>query len=406
MTSLDQRPVVSEGLVNRVKNILLQPKLEWERIDVEPATVKGLFTGYACILAAIGPICLLIGMTVFGVGWAFFSYHPPLAASLLRAILSYALSLVGTYVLALIIDALAPSFDGTKNQIQAFKVAVYSSTAAWVAGVFSLIPALALLGAICSIYSLYLLFLGLPRLMKAPEQKAVGYTVVTVVAAVVVWILIAWITAGVAMNAGGLGVMSVANNGAPAGVVSVGGTRVDLNKLNAATQQMQVAANQMQAAANGQPAPQGAVQAVPTDTLKGFLPTGLGNGYTRTELSAQSGAAGGVGGSSAEGVYTRGDSRITLTVTDMAAMGALATLGGAFGVQSEKETPDGYEKVHMVNGAMTEESWDKASKSGKYGVVVASRFMVQAEGSGADMADLKGAVGAVGVDRLAGLAKG
>ena len=403
MTSLEQGPI-SRGLVDRVKAILLSPQTEWERIDAEPATVKGLFTGYACILAAIGPICAVIGLTVFGLGWAFFSYHPPIVSTVLREILQYVMLLVGTFATALIIDALAPSFDGQKNQVQAAKVAVYASTPAWVAGVFNIIPPLGALAAIVGgLYGLYLLYLGLPKLMKAPQEKAVGYTVVTIIVAIVVWVVVGWVVTLVSLGAGGAAMMSMARTGAPAGVVTVGNTRVDLGKLQAATNQMQAVTNQMQAsAANGKTT----MPAVPIDTLKGFLPATLPSGYARTELSGESGGVGGIQASNAEGVYTKGDARITLKVSDMAAAGALASLGGAFGVQSDRETADGYEKVHTVNGALTSESWDNASKSGKYGVMVANRFMVEAEGSGAAMADLKGAVGAIGVDRLAGLAKG
>jgi len=92
-------------------------------------------------------------------------------------------------VLALIIDALAPTFNGQRSQIQALKVAAYSSTAAWVAGIFALIPGLRILG-ILGLYSLYLLYLGLPVLMKSPREKAVGYTVVVILAAIVLFMVI------------------------------------------------------------------------------------------------------------------------------------------------------------------------------------------------------------------------
>jgi hypothetical protein len=88
-----------------------------------------------------------------------------------------------------VIDKLAPTFNGVSNQIQAFKVAAYSLTAAWIAGIFSLIPALSIL-SILGVYSLYLLYLGLPVLMKSPPEKALGYTVVVILCAIVLSILI------------------------------------------------------------------------------------------------------------------------------------------------------------------------------------------------------------------------
>lgn len=186
------QPGAPASLIDRVKNILVTPKTEWPRIDAEPASIAGIYTGYVLILAAIGPIAMLIGQQVFGYSALGVSWKPPIGYSVTWAVLTYVLSLVSIYVLALIIDALAPSFGGAKDQVKAFKVAAYSWTAAWLAGIFQIIPMLAILG-IVGLYSLYLLFLGLPVLMKAPQDKAVGYTVVAVVAAIVLWIVVGFV---------------------------------------------------------------------------------------------------------------------------------------------------------------------------------------------------------------------
>ena len=178
------------GLVDRVKSILLSPKTEWEVIDAEPATVADLYKGYIIPLAAIGPIAQAIGSSVFGYTLPFLgTYRTPIVSAITGAIVTYVLTLVGVYVLSLIIDALAPTFNGTKNQIQALKVAAYSSTASWIAGIFALIPGLRFFG-ILGLYSLYLLYLGLPVLMKSPSEKALGYTVVVIIAAIVLFMAI------------------------------------------------------------------------------------------------------------------------------------------------------------------------------------------------------------------------
>jgi hypothetical protein len=177
------------NLVARVKAILLSPKTEWGVIDAEQATVGSLYTGYIIPLAAIPALASFIGLGVIGIG----GYRLGMGPALTMAVTSYVLALVGTFVLALIVDALAPTFGGQKNQIQALKVAAYSCTAFWAAGIFSLIPALGVL-RILGLYSLYLLFLGLPRLMKAPQEKAAGYTVVVILCAIVVFAVLGWIT--------------------------------------------------------------------------------------------------------------------------------------------------------------------------------------------------------------------
>jgi Yip1 domain len=178
------------NLIQRVQRILLSPRTEWEVIDAEPTTPAQLYTGYIMPLAAIGPIAQIIGYSVFGVTIPFVgTYRPPIGSTIVSAIVGYVLMLAGTYVLALIIDGLAPTFNGQRSQIQALKVAAYSSTASWVAGIFALIPGLRLL-AILGLYSLYLLYLGLPVVMKAPREKAMGYTVVVILAGIVIFFTI------------------------------------------------------------------------------------------------------------------------------------------------------------------------------------------------------------------------
>ena len=66
--------------------------------------------------------------------------------------------------MALIIDGLAPTFSGQKNQENAMKLAVYSMTPAWLAGVFALIPGLGFLRLLALLYSVYVFWLGLPIL--------------------------------------------------------------------------------------------------------------------------------------------------------------------------------------------------------------------------------------------------
>jgi hypothetical protein len=184
------------ALMDRAKNIVLQPKQEWPVIDAEQTSVGALYTGYIIPLAAIGPIARLIGFSVIGFHYPFVggTYRTPFAWGVKSAVIGYVLALIGTFVLALIIDALAPTFGGQKNQIQALKVAAYSSTAAWLAGIFVIIPALAILGLL-GLYSLYLLYLGLPVLMKAPQDKAMGYTVVVIIVAIVLYLIIGVIVA-------------------------------------------------------------------------------------------------------------------------------------------------------------------------------------------------------------------
>ena len=188
------------NLVDRVKNILLTPKTEWPVIEAEQTDVKTLYLGYIMILAAIPAIAsviasMFVGSMVgavagrtglgMGIGGGFAIGH---------AIAVYVITLIVIFVVAFIVDALAPTFGGQKNQINALKLVAYSATAGWVASIFSIIPVLGwIVAMVGSLYGIYLLYLGLPVLMKCPEDKAVVYLIVIVVVYIVLSWLLGWL---------------------------------------------------------------------------------------------------------------------------------------------------------------------------------------------------------------------
>jgi hypothetical protein len=69
------------------------------------------------------------------------------------------------------------------------KVSAYAPTAAWLAGVFNIIPALSFL-SILGLYSLYLLYTGIVALMKPASNNALIYTIAVIVCAIIVWVVI------------------------------------------------------------------------------------------------------------------------------------------------------------------------------------------------------------------------
>ncbi|MET3181147.1 UNVERIFIED_ORG: hypothetical protein ABIC43_004316 [Variovorax guangxiensis] len=198
------------NLVERVQAILLKPKATWPEIDSEPADAASLYKNYVMILALIPAVASFIGLSLIGIGAFGVSFRVPLASGLANMIVGYVLSLVMVFVLALIIDAMAPTFEGTKSQIGALKLSAYASTAAFVGGVFSLLPSLSVLGALAALYGVYLLYTGLPVLMKCPPDKAVAYTAVVVVCAIVGGVVIAWVLALLTPSPMRLGVVSAA----------------------------------------------------------------------------------------------------------------------------------------------------------------------------------------------------
>ncbi len=175
------------NLITRAKAILVTPKTEWAVIDVEPLKIPELLIGYVLPLAAIGPIARFIGWSVLGFG----GFRMSIGWGVSQAIVSFVLAVVGVFVLAWVMNVLAPSFGSTPDMSQAIKLSAYSMTAAWVAGILYVVPALFILGAIGGLYSLYLCYIGLPVLMKTPADKVVVYIIVIFVVTIVIYWIIA-----------------------------------------------------------------------------------------------------------------------------------------------------------------------------------------------------------------------
>ena len=134
------------NLIQRVKDILLTPKTIWPQIDQEPTDVKFLYTNYIIFLAAIPAVASFIGMSLFGISiFGGVSFRVPVLSGLTQMIVGYVLSLGLMFLLALLVDALAPTFGGAKNQISALKLVAYGMTASFVGGIFGLLPALSIL---------------------------------------------------------------------------------------------------------------------------------------------------------------------------------------------------------------------------------------------------------------------
>jgi hypothetical protein len=193
------------NIVDRAKNICLTPVTEWPVIAEEQTPTGSLMTGYVLPLAAIGSVAGFIGSSLIGYSLPFVGYYrAPITLGLSSAVVALVMAVVSVFILSFIVNALAPTFGGQKDSAQALKVVVYSLTPAWIAGVLRILPVLGLLGVLASLYGVYLLYLGLPRLMKSPEDKAVGYTVVAVICAFVVSLVLGAITA-VVVGAGAMG---------------------------------------------------------------------------------------------------------------------------------------------------------------------------------------------------------
>jgi Yip1 domain len=404
-------------LMARVKAILMTPKTEWPVIAAEPATVPDLYKNYIAILAAIPAVAGFIKGSLIGYGMFGVHYRTPVGAGITAAVVGYVLSLALVYVMALIVDALAPTFGGQKSQIQALKAVGYAYTASWVASIGQIVPGLGWLILIAGgIYSIYLLYLGLTPTMQSPPEKAGGYTAVSIIIAVVLGWIVALIIGGI-IGTGAM--MSGAINGS--GLSSTGSEiTIDkdssLGKLDAWSKKMEAAGKQMETAqksgdADAQAKALGAVmgatlgggsqvEALGPDLLKPFVPETLG-GLKRTEFSAERNGALGMQISEAHATYSDGAHRnLRLEVTDMGTAKGLMAMAGWAAIDSSKETDHGYDKTYKQDGRLVHEEWDSQDKRGEFGIVLGERFSVKVSGTADSINDLKAAVASV---NLAGL---
>jgi len=381
---------IPASLVNRAKGIILKPVEEWPKIAAETDSQGEILRNYVLPLAAIGPIASLIGGQIFGYGALFVSYRPSIVSSLVTALLSFVLTIVGVFVLAAIADWLAPKFEGQSNKANAFKLVAYGGTAAWLAGIFSLVPMLAVFGLL-GLYSIYLFYTGAGPMMAVPEAKRIAYTVVTFLAAAVLYWIVAlvvgMVVAAVGLGAAGIGTLTGASEDEL--TVSIPG----VGSVN--TSEIEEAAERAEKIQSGE------IKPVETETLKAMLPDTIG-AYSRTGFSTM---ALGAAGSGVEGTYQSNGESFSLKVQDMLALSGLAGIGSAMGIEQEKEDANGYEKIGTVDGQWREERWNKSSGSGTYAVMIGNRFRVEADGTVPDIEVLKAAVASVDAGDLENLAE-
>ena len=172
--------------IDRIKKIILSPKTEWPVIETEPTTTAQLYRGYVIPLVAFSALMSFVRLSIVGIGF----WRMPVLTGLAYALVSFAFGLLGLYVFVWLIDMLAPAFSGQRDHRQAVKTAAYAFTPAAIGAVFVLLGALGRpLHLAAAIWGIYLLYLGLPVLMRSPREKAAGYTAAVIVCAILLFVV-------------------------------------------------------------------------------------------------------------------------------------------------------------------------------------------------------------------------
>lgn len=396
----------------RVKNILLTPKTEWPAIEAEPTPTGTVVTSYVIPLAAIGAIAGFIGGSLVGTTVPFLgTYRVPITTGLVGAVVGFCFAVLGVFILAFIINALAPTFGAQKDSNKAFKVAVYSYTPAWIAGVLQILPGLTVLAIIGALYGLYLLYLGLPALMKAPQDKAVAYTAVVIVCAIVASVVM--------MAIGGL-------VGAPAALGTIGSVSspaepefapdTAMGKLEALGRKLEESGAKMeQAQKRGDSAAETAaafeglgvllgggtrVDAVSVDQLTPLVPEQFA-GLARQNSDAERNGMMGITVARAQATYGDSSGRSAkLEITDSGGATGLMGLASWASLQGVRENDQYSERTERVGGRIVHQKMSKTGGTHEYNVVVGDRFIVSAEGDGIDLDALRNAVSALDLGKL------
>ncbi len=425
----------TDQLIARVRNILATPKTEWPVIAAEPDSVAGLYTRYIMILSAIPALAGFIKGSLIGYSMGFAgTFRLGFVAGLTGAVLQYGLGLAAVYLVALIINALAPTFGGQKDMLQALKTTAYAFTASWIASIAIILPwfgtLISLLGAI---YGIYLLYLGLPITMRGQPSQAAGYTAVSIICAILVMIVLSFIigsVTGIGSMMGGMGRFSSSggsgfNFSSNSGFNSNGGSvKVDPNspmaQIGAMAQAMQANSQKLEQAqksgdvqAQQQAAGQmmsglfsggAAVEALSPEQLKPFIPESL-NGLARKSFSVQRNAVMGMQTSEGQASY-RDDSgahSVNLQVVDMGGAKGLTALAGWAVQSSESESDTGYDKVYQDSGRMIHEQWNRQSNAGTLTLIIGGRFSVELQCNGLSMEEIKSLASSLNLSGLEAL---
>ena len=158
------------GTLSRIGRLLLRPQEEWDRIAREPIGIDTLITRYIVPFSLLAPIAVVIGMQTFNADWDAASGYlvPPD-----RIFSAGATTLFGTiasiFTLAAIFRLIAPMYDSSRDYVAALKVATFGAIPVMLAGATLLLPVMVSVSAIALVYSLYLYWLGVGRVLNVAE---------------------------------------------------------------------------------------------------------------------------------------------------------------------------------------------------------------------------------------------
>lgn len=382
------------ALLQRAADMLLRPADTWQRIAQEDGSPARIYAGYLVFLAAIPAVAGFIGYSLVGTSAFGIAVRVPFVQGLVGMVVGYMLSLAMVYVMALVANLLAPRFQGRADLGRALPLIAYGATAGMLGGVFQIVPALAMLGLLAALYTVYVICLGVPVLMEVPREKALGYT-----AALVVCGIVAALAAGLLISAVTPGGREPGSLGS-APTIRVPGTdiQIDTRRVEEASRKME----QAQARGDTEAASKAAGEMVtaalggkggtafPPQQLREMLPAQLGD-MPRTAVNARAESAMGLQFTDVSAQYRRPDGgTLEIQVQDVGGAGsplAMALAGWARMTQ-ESEDEEEASRTYRQGDTALHESWRKDGSSAELAMLLPNGIVLKANGS-MDMATLK-----------------
>ena len=162
--------------------ILTNPDKEWEAIRADKHSFAQVFLSHVPILALIPCVSGYIGVTQVGfqIGDNVSKLTPASALSL--AVVTYISMLVGVYLFGEFINWMAKTYmvegDEPTRHYEGTALAVFVTTPIFLVGFIGLYPNLWLNAAVTGLaacYSIYLVYEGIPILMKLTKDQAFMY---------------------------------------------------------------------------------------------------------------------------------------------------------------------------------------------------------------------------------------
>lgn len=357
-------------LLARVKAILLHPAEAWPRIAAEAQTPAGLYRRHVLLLAALPPVFGFVRESLIGRHTLGMVLRDPVVEGLWRMVLGYLANLLMVYVVALVVQALAPTFEARKDPIQALKLVAHAWTPVWIAGIATIFPGwIGVPVAVAGLaYAVYLFYLGLPHTMHNPRERSLGFAATSAVLAVLLTWILAALLAAVSLD-----------TSRPVG--TRGTTPGD-----------RTTADRQAPAADG--------QTLAPARMRALLPARL-DGFRRVSAQARRQQVMGMQLSQATATYQgKGQQRIELKITDTAGAKALLGLTDDASGDAETLTDNGFDTLRHRGDRVLRARWNGSEQRGEYTVLLARRFSVQASGHVKDAGELEKAVHAVDLDAL------